>query len=352
MIKTTIILFTSFAIDVIIKRKSCERQGPIVLFIGFLICEIFRIDKLMGYKISKNNRHYYYNSRKNAIIFCPDGNSFSLAKRVFYPDIETMECFENLYWAKDKRSIYYKSHNLDYLNIDIPSFQVKAYSWAIDKNNVYSLKYDSFQDEPVEIVRRANPKTYQIIDCEWAQDSEICFYWNKPTLIDANSSEILNANFVKDKDLIYVIPSAKWEDNYTSFETIETDLDQIVVFDTYLIRDHKYIYSYCSYYKGQVNNKLIKIPFINPHQIKIDLNEYMRVDHKIYYQSHEITNAHAESFKELKNFYYRDKYRLYFEGVAFENVDFNSLKYNEEYFCYEDKNYRYERENKIKLSSN
>ena len=353
MITTISILFALILFDWVVKRRTYQKHGPILLAVLYCIAQLFNLKNIIGKKVKSYNRHYYYNSCKNAVIFSPEGYNFSYAKAVFdVEDLKTFEPFENLYWAKDNSFIYFKAFRLDYLNIDLESFEVKAYSWARDKNYVYSLKFETWDSHPVEYVYLADPKTYQAVDCEWGQDADRCFYRNKPTNIDAESSKILNSNFVQDKKGIYVIPSAKPENNIYTFEFMETPQSEIEVIDTYCIKDRQFIYAYCSFYKGEPYHKFIKIAYLNPNQIKTDINEYMRVDHKIYYQYHEIPNADADSFTELENFYYKDKNRLYFEGYIFDNVDFETLKYNKELFVYEDKNYRYERENKIKRSTN
>lgn len=332
------VISVSIVIDLFESWIRRRRIGIITYALLRIVAKVFGIDEMLGQRVGNNNRNFFYSIDEKRIIYRSSTDWFEMEKIAIDADVPSFIVLDDFYWARDRSFIYYRHCRLDYLEADLDTFRVCNYNWAIDKECVYLAVSEQL---PVIRVEGADPGSFKYLDDNWSRDRAYCFYRGRKSCIDIGTARQLNVHFVADKDAFYVVSTARLVDGVYQFDKVVAALEDIVVIDAYHIRDKSNIYTYCSYRKGIEYGRFITIPFKSIDDICFMNEDVILVDDKVYYEAHLVEGADAMSFVELEHGYYRDKNHLFYEDVIVDGVDFDTFIYNEERFCYEDKNWNY-----------
>jgi len=277
-------------------RSLCNERAPFVKIIGANPDTFVVLD-------------YCYSKDKN--------NAYFINKVIAGVDLNTFSVIESNY-SKDDKSVYFQRHRID--EVDLDSFKITLNSrekgyYSRDKNNFYKgyLKVGRFNKD-----KNTKP-TDGVVDCSNEN-------------IDSNSFEVVNSNFVKDKNGVYFfVKSAGGIDycdrvdgaNPLSFEAISNnwamDIDSI-------------------FYKAKILDSLN----INKDTFEVVNDNFAKDDDNVYFQEEVIPEANPETFVELSDNYGKDDENVYFEeevvvGANPETVEvINDDNSNDSHFIKDD----------------
>ncbi|MCT4615587.1 MAG: DKNYY domain-containing protein [Marinifilaceae bacterium] len=342
-------LFLGLAIiNMIVKKLTKKRHGPIGYLFLLLINTILPSCSSLGEKVDKNNSNYYYSLDEKQIYFCAMGNWFELGKTVMDVDVESFRVLSDYYWARDKNYLYFESHKLDYLDIDLDTIHFIDFMSIHDTKNVFIINFaEKYGEKPVAKVEGADPNSYKNLEAAgFAKDKNFLFYENKKTNIDPASFKKLNYSFAQDDQNLYLLGKTKENETHIVFDTLNIDFNSLEVLDDYTIRNESALYTFHYYGDNETAPKLFTFPINESDIFYYEKQAFFRINDKIYMGIEHLEDVDAETFKSLSFGYFRDKNNLYFTDKLIEGVDFETLKFNEDKHTYEDKNYRYIREDK------
>jgi len=263
---------------------------------------------------------YYFSKSGNDICYSPMGNWFELGNDQLNADAESFEVIAPDF-GRDKDHLYFKSYIID-SEADKNSFTVKEDYIFFDKNHVYVpfdyLPYE-FRDEHQHtdhlwIVEEANPETFEKIDSDWSKDDVNYYYNYQPIDVDYHSFEVLNENFAKDQNQVYLLKD---------FQLLTSTIDAPTAkkLTNRYILDKNYLYDFQEYQNGKVVDSLIAISIQNQGDLRIIENEYLLFDKKIVYDGFEIENVDASTFQVVKLPYTKDQQQVYYYGKLIKGAD-------------------------------
>ena len=297
---------------------------------------LYRFFNRFGGLINKTlSKSYFYTKKKDAFLYCPNGNWFSLGETKMEVDQESFIVLSGHY-AKDKDYAYY-THTKIMAPIDLATFEIKEDHIPIDKNNVYCFKaYNDYKEDTdvLEPILEADPKTYKSLDYNWNTDDKHVFLYNKVTKeLDVNSFNILSRFFCVDKNGVY----------YYNFETkitkICADSQEIEVLDDDYICDHKSVYFYND--DAFSEQKLFIFPYKDRKKVHLYNNFYLRVDDNVFFLTVVVEGVDIPSLEVFDYRYAKDKNNVYYDGKIIEAADVTTFKKAENDFDYCDKNHTY-----------
>ena len=247
---------------------------------------------------------------------------------VLNDSLDFVKDYKNVYYLdRESDGITYKVEVLDTKGVDIPSFEFLGDSYNKyyrDKNNIYFLN-DRDDKMKLEKLAGANPKTFEIMDGNFARDDKNLYIFEyKVDGIDPKTFEALNYEMIKDKNGVYFLENISEENENSEIKTKKLNL------------------------KGLDLRSFKKVD---------DSNYYFKDKNSIYYEDsgnlHKIESADLKTFKDLDYNFAKDKNNIYYknkkldgiDAASFEKIEFNFIK---------DKNRLYkidedEEKNEIKL---
>lgn len=329
----TIILF----IDTMIIPLFRKSKTPFIL--GFLFSCIGKTVSPFSGPVNKElSDNYYYSKTKTDIRYSPMGNWFSLGNtKVNHADVNTFEVIDREF-AQDKNHLYYKYDTIEN-EIDKESFRIKDYI-LFDKNRVYIAKdhlsykkQDKINDaNKLFIIKGADPKTFVYLDFNWAKDNKHHFYNYEPLTVDFETFDVLNNNFCRDKDTLYVIK----QDGIDATSINPTTVKKIN--DSY-IYDQEYIYDFEQWIDGQKVNQHFSFPYKDFSSVKVVEEKYLFIDEKVFYDNEEMTSIDFSSFEIMEaTGYSKDKKQVYFLGKIIVDADPSTFSlFNYQLYAKDDK---------------
>lgn len=181
----------------------------LLVFFGFKYY-ILRIGEPVNLKVSNS---YFHHSIKNIIVYSPMGNWFELGYVESDADVDSFQPI-NENFGKDKNGIFWRGTRQ---NVDYKTFEIDSDGVVKDKNHVYSLEGKKY--ELLEIIEKADPKTYQLLDPNikeynrnyWFKDANSVFYQSKRVEADPKTFKPINDAIAVDAQFIYAIVTNRGE---------------------------------------------------------------------------------------------------------------------------------------------
>ncbi|KQB40336.1 DKNYY domain-containing protein [Flavobacterium aquidurense] len=336
----------------------------VILAIRFFL---FKIGKPVNLKISNSYFHHY---RKKLIVYSPLGNWFELGYFESTADVATFQPL-NQDFGKDKNSVFWKGRKqlVDCNTFEIDGFIIK------DKNYVYNTNGNKFDE--LEIIKDADPKTYQLLDSSienyqrinWFKDINAVYYKNKKIEGDPHTFKPLNDAIAIDANFIYAIINYRGE----GIEMLE--VNQVIrkhkmidgeirpINETYVQIGNSVVSAFTKaefelhvfdsittvktidYWSIIVDNVLICkgiiFPDVDAHTFEVLDYNFSKDKSSIYYDCEKINHADYSSFKIISDEYSKDAKQVYFKNNVVKGANPETIKSSSEYGIWEDENNKY-----------
>lgn len=327
-------------------------------FVACVILSLFTSCRNIGTLVDKQKSSSYFMDPKGHIVYCQNGNWFSLGVLQMEADAKSFKVLsEDI--AKDKDAVYFR-HMTQKL-VDKNSFYVEN---QIPKDRFHVYYID--QVLGFKIIKGADPKTYERIDAHtnWARDKDHYFYSNDMLHVDRKTFAFVNDYFVEDKDSIYVSP------NIGDFKAVLPNPGHVESINTYYIRIGNTIY-YPPFQQGSavvtrsfdtihtirvldqnsicVNNTTILFQGKNFKYNDVDApsfalfptdekneiyagNLYSKDKNNVYYNQELIPDADVKTFVLIGSEFGKDIKNAYYRKQLLQGVDASSFKKDGQYF--------------------
>ena len=299
----------------------------------------------------------YYKDKNNIYSILKDFNEKIRLEKLNGANPKTFEIFDN--YAKDDKNVYIYGNKLDgieaktfealsdeivkdknglyFLEADIEneSFEIKVQKLKLDgidlrsfgsvdgsdyyykdKNSIYYKKNDSLSK-----IKNADVKTFETLSeypGYYAKDkNNVYFKGINLEKIDSKSFEIMQNNFVKDKNGVYII-----EENENDKNIKIISINEKIDFESFEKAEEGYNIDDGNYYKDKNNIYYV------------DENGFKKLE-----------GADVNSFERIKfTYYYKDKNSIYingkklenFEAKYFEILDGEKFRYKTEIYYYDE----------------
>ncbi|MGJ1330188.1 DKNYY domain-containing protein [Sphingobacterium multivorum] len=158
-------------------------------------------------QVSPLSEDYY--KKSGAIYFIPGGNGFERGSRKTVADVASFSVIKEVY-ARDKDRVYFMGCPQEL--VDVKTFQLKN-RIPVDQQHVF--KFEGFasatsdcNQNQLTIIDGADPATYTTLYDQLpalAKDKAHYFYKYQPLHVDYATFSVINSNFVKDKNQLYVV---------------------------------------------------------------------------------------------------------------------------------------------------
>lgn len=327
---TLFILILNF----IVKKVTRAKYSPLTKTFLFIISLITQACSPFAGPVDKSvSDSYYYSKSKNDIYYSCMGNWFELGKTKLNADVKSFEVL-GLDFGKDKNHLYFKDNIVD-LEVDYDTFYVDKnnYNICFDKNHVYvpfgylpyGFEKASREKNYLWKIPKADPKTFQKIDSDWAKDGSHFFYKYNPINVDYKSFETLNKNFAKDKNRVYLL------ETYKLLQTLIIDAPTTKKINDRYIADKNNVYDF--------QDSLIIIPYKNINDLKIIEGKFLLFDNIVIYNGTRIENANASSFHVIQFPYSKDENHVFYHGSIIRNADPKTFSIFKASYYSKDKNH-------------
>jgi hypothetical protein len=216
-----------------------------------------------GYGLFKGNVYHWTNTMLG-----------STPQRLKNVDKETFTVLDANY-AKDKNRAYYR-YTGD-LNVDVQTFEYveNDNSWFVrDKNHVYKRGIYSDENEVFEVIKGANPATYQALGYGWSKDDKNVYYKYEKKDADAQTFISINRYYSKDKNHLFVLILI---DPPGHIIKEKCNTDELVLLTENYIHTNTKLYYYC--YFG--DRRLREIRIKEPASIKVLEHKKLKVDGRV-----------------------------------------------------------------------
>ncbi|UXP30820.1 DKNYY domain-containing protein [Reichenbachiella agarivorans] len=339
-------------LNAMVHKVSQKEHSPLAyLFLAVLSLIAQACSPFSGVVNEELSGNYYYNKRKSDIQYSPMGNWFELGNTKMNADVASFEVLERDF-ARDKNHVYFKEHAID-SELDAATIEIRDYT-IFDQYHVYIpvdyMPYDLSEqimtDKQLYVIEGADPKSYQELDRDWARDAQNWFYNYRIIAVDYDSFEIVNDNFCKDKDKVYLrkndilLPS-------------DIDAASCKKLDARYVVDKDFIYDFQEWKDGEQVDRLRRFSYRSLDNCRIDREDYLIFDDQVIYDGEPIKGVDQSTFFVMKgdwNSYAKDANRVYFCGKVIEGADpasFVLYKYN---LYAHDKDFVYHRGEKMPMA--
>ncbi len=251
------------------------------------------------------------------------------------------------YYCKDKSQVFYhktyreskdyfltKKHMIVPLqNCDAESFKSLDYGYATDKSSAW------FNGSPFVV---SDVESLQVLDLQFVKDKNHVYLQCKQIPhIHSPTFERINTNYAKDHQQYYFIQSDQVE--YT-LKPIHCNYATYQLLENYFSKDQEHVFYHGEIIKGSA-----------PSSFQIIGAPYSKDVSHVYYENKIITNADPNTFELFKEnelssggyYYAKDKNHIYLNNINFEGIDAGSFKILNEKYC-SDKNGIYYNMKKVK----
>ncbi len=301
--------------------KNILKMGIISALIGLLFsCKE---------QVSPLSEDYY--KKSGAIYFIPGGNGFERGSRKMVADLASFAVIKEVY-ARDKDHVYFMGCPQEL--VDVKTFQLKN-NIPIDQEHVF--KFEGFasptstcSQNQLTIIERADPATYTTLYHQLpalAKDKAHYFYRYQPLNVDYASFNVVNSNFVKDKNQLFVVTDKAILPLHYKTENVKAlNIAYLLLNDRILL-----------YYEPYQNIGILEIELPSSNNIKFLNDKTVIIDQLVIISGKQFEYAavDAESFELLegangKVLWSRDKNHVYYEQQLFAEADpktFEVLKF-------------------------
>lgn len=271
-------------------------------------------------QVSPLSKDYY--KKGETIYFIPGGNGFESGSRKTEADVNSFSVIKGVY-ARDKDTIYFMGCPQQF--VDVKTFKLRK-NIPLDQDHVFHFTgfhsaTAACSKQQLTIVTGADRETYTTLDNNiptLSKDKTQYFYQYLPIDVDSATFEILNKNFVKDKNRLYVVTQKNILPlNYTTCQVK-------VINQEYLILDGKKLIYYQPYQGIGVLETAL--PSIN--KIKLLDRKTVIIDQLVLIEGKkfEFPDVDASSFSLLEgiggnSFWSGDKNHIYYKEQLLAAAD-------------------------------
>jgi hypothetical protein len=158
-------------------------------------------------QVSPLSEDYY--KKSGAIYFIPGGNGFERGSRKTVADVASFSVIKDVY-ARDKDHLYFMGCPQEL--VDVKTFQLKN-KIPVDQQHVFTFEgfasaTSACSKNQLTIIEGADPQTYTTLYHQLpalAKDKAHYFYRSQPLNVDYATFNVVNSNFVKDKNQLSVV---------------------------------------------------------------------------------------------------------------------------------------------------
>lgn len=205
----------SMGVPILIKIEKADYESFIELHSGY--AQDKKNIYYKGEKIKANPKTFmiiedkrdinHYSKDKDNVFY--DGNEINKA------DIKTFNVLNYIY-SKDKDSIFY--HDKKRKDLNLKTFKILNDSYSKDKNNIY------YHGIPLTTT---DTETFEVLNSNYARDKNNIYYKDKRIgNIDARKVKVLNSVYLKDKSRVYYLDKNILNKNF-DVNYFEKDKNQI-----------------------------------------------------------------------------------------------------------------------------
>lgn len=315
---------------------------------------IFRLGKAVNKEISNS---YYYHSKKDIVVYSPDGNWFELGYVEMKADKNSFMPIADEF-GKDKSAVFWRGIIQD---VDYTTFSVDEDFIARDSMRVYSsIGYG----EQLMVIEGANPKTYHLFDTGvdswnryWNRDDGHYFYIDRMIDADYNTFKRINNTLAIDTNSIYVITSENPSDGLQSKniqaaakkhinpqgEVKVLNGDYALIGHSVVLSNWKTEFAIIPFHSIDtmrviderniiVNNQLISdgkvYDKIDVATFKAFHRDYFNDKNNVYYDGQQIEGANVETFEVVFEEYSKDGQHVYYKTEIVAKASPTSFKYD------------------------
>ena len=283
-----------------------------------------------------SDSHYYTKDKKD-VIYSSMGNWFELGKSEMDVDIASFQVL-NSKLSKDKNRAYYMNFPINDVSIDLNSFHSTNAVWmthyGLDKNKVYRFSTLDYMQAKTMIIEEADPKSFKIIDGNWAEDHKNRFYRDKKIDVDYQTFEIINKTFCKDKNDAFYYAN-------DTFNRFNAHLESFQKINEQYVKDKDYLYFYVYYFDKKAMNTLSSIPYQDFKDVSFLNAIYLKIGNKVYANGIELPKANSDTFKVLDEYYAKDQNHVYYIGSIIQGADTKTFGLDNQLNLFKDKNHSY-----------
>ncbi|WP_104385045.1 DKNYY domain-containing protein [Sphingobacterium sp. HMA12] len=272
-------------------------------------------------QVSPLSEDYY--KKSGAIYFIPGGNGFERGSRKTEADVNSFSVIKGVY-ARDKDNIYVMGCPQQF--VDTKTFRLKG-NIPVDQSHVFVFDGSTTSttrkcsEQQLIAMKGADPETYTTLYdtvASLSKDKSHYFYNAQPLAVDYASFKILNENFVKDKNGLYVVTQK-------SINPLDYTTDKIdVLNDEYIILDGKKLL----YYQPYQGIGVLETALPSTNSIKLLDRKTVIIDQLVLIEGKkfEFADVDADSFKILEgiggnSFWSRDKNHIYYNEQLLTEAD-------------------------------
>ena len=227
--------------------------------------------------------------------------------------------YKNVYYLdRESDGITYKVKVLDTKGIDIPSLEFLGDSYNQyyrDKNNIYFLN-DKDDKMEFEKLAGANPKTFEIINGNFARDDKNVYFFNKKVIgVDAKTFEEVGYDIVKDKNGVYFLENVSEENENLEIKTKNLkadgiDLKTLKKLDNGYFKDKNSIYYELSGNLYKMKN--VDLPTFEVLNSSYSSSVYFTKDkNNVYYNGKKLDGIVPNDFEQIQSYFIKDKNGIY-----------------------------------------
>lgn len=268
-----------------------------------------------------------YYKKGETVYFIPGGNDFERGSRKMDVDISSFSVIKTVY-ARDKNTIYFMGCPQQL--VDAKTFKLKE-NIPVDQHHVFHFTgfpsaTGACSKQQLTIVKGADPETYNTLYDQLqslSKDKTHYFYQSSPIDVDYETFEILNENFVKDKNRLYVVTQK-------GINPLQYTTDQVKVINSeYLILDGKKLL----YYEPYQGIGVLETALPTANNIRLLDRKSIIIDQLVIIggKRFPFADVDAESFKILEgiggnSFWSGDKNHIYYNEQLLSEADPKTFK--------------------------
>ena len=235
--------------------------------------------------------------------------------------------YKNVYYLdRESDGITYKVKVLDTKGVDILSFEFLGdfyNKYYKDKNNIYFLN-DRDNKMKLEKLNYTDPKTFEIINGNFARDDKNVYFFNKKVIgVDAKTFEEVGYDIIKDKNGLHIlIDSNETEIKVKNLKADGIDLKTLKKLDNGYFKDKNSIYYELSGNLYKMKN--VDLPTFEVLNSPYSSSVYFAKDkNNVYYNGKKLDGIVPNDFEQIQSYFIKDRNGIYkFE----EDEDEKNLK--------------------------